>query len=72
MSEQRSQNPNGAIKKTPYKCLSCDKNLEVDKENPNTGSAIPPMKQSSIRCTTNQMRKRIRMINNSVGQVTDL
>lgn len=29
MTEQRTGHSDGAIKKTPFKCLSCDKDLQI-------------------------------------------
>ncbi len=57
----------GAIKKTPYKCLSCDKDLEADKidhllKGKETNNNI-------TRCNTQQVRKRIRMLNNTISTV---
>ena len=71
LSEERNQNPDGALKKTPFKCLSCDKDLDVEKENAKAGTTVQAGKEGSIRCTTNHLRKRIRMVNNSVGHIGD-
>jgi hypothetical protein len=64
LAEERGSNPDGAIKKTPFKCLSCDKDLEAERQEL-TGRQkdLPNMGQYS----TSQMRKRIRMVNNTTS-----
>lgn len=71
LAEERAGGQDGAVKKTMFKCLSCDKDLEAEKSE-NGGIMNKTNKENSstnFRSTTNQMRKRIRMINNTVSTI---
>lgn len=65
LTEERNGSQDGAAKRLPFKCLSCDKDLEGSPPEP----PLKPRESSCtiLRNTTNQMRKRIRMINNTVS-----
>ncbi len=62
LAEERNSVKDGAGKRMPFKCLSCDKELEVE---PNCRLSHNHSR-NSIRCSTNQIRKRIRVMNNSL------
>lgn len=68
IAEDRYNPTDGAVRRTPFKCLSCDKDLEVDKYETVNGNCRlnKENNSSSMRNTTTQMRKRIRMINNTI------
>lgn len=69
LAEEKSCNKDSALKKGAFKCLSCDKDLEATPSEP----ILPPRlardsTTSSGRCSTTQIRKRIRLVNNSLNE----
>ena len=66
LAEERGSFQDGALKKTPFKCLSCDKDLEVDRTESHPKNTPKENAANLTRCSTNQLRKRIRMLNNTI------
>jgi len=66
LAEERGSGQDGALKKTPFKCLSCDRDLEIDRSEVQPKMTPKENQANLTRCNTNQMRKRIRMINNTI------
>lgn len=66
LAEERGSTTDGALKKAPYKCLSCDKDLEIDRSEAQPRLTPKESVANLTRCSTNQLRKRIRMFNNTI------
>jgi hypothetical protein len=68
LAEEKSYNKDSATKKGAFKCLSCDKELEAPPPEPSLPPRLPrDSATSTARCSTSNLRKRIRLVNNSIA-----
>lgn len=67
MAEEKNYNKDSAVKKGAFKCLSCDKELQGSAPEPSLPPRIPRDSTASARCSTSNIRKRIRLVNNSIN-----
>jgi hypothetical protein len=58
IADDIQQEKDGAIRRVPFKCLSCDKDLECSAAHPRR---LEGDKKALSRSNTSQIRKRIRM-----------
>jgi hypothetical protein len=67
IAEDAQQEKEGAIRRIPFKCLSCDKDLEFSHSHNRRFDRIEGERKAIPRGSTSsmtQMRKRIRILNN--------
>jgi len=67
IAEDIQQEKEGAIRRMPFKCLSCDKDLEFTQAFTHRIDKIEGERKALPRgstSSTSQMRKRIRILNN--------
>jgi hypothetical protein len=67
LAEEKSYNKDSAVKKGAFKCLSCDKELEGSPSEPCLPPRLPRDSTTSARCSTSNIRKRMRLVNNSIN-----
>lgn len=86
MAGSYEEDREGSIKKTPFKCLSCDKDLDTKllqlKEKYKDNMVVAQLEEGKItkrsesaaklRCATSRLRKHIRMNSGAVTPVAHL
>lgn len=68
LAEEKSYNKDSAVKKGAFKCLSCDKQLQGLVPEHSLPPRMPRDSTASARCSTSNIRKRIRLVNNSINE----